>query len=536
MPVRDSDARQSRPQRGRKARFHDLNSPNSNPDLGFRTSKLGLWPENYVIGMWRKLFEFVARLWNASASAPAFEAAAPSAQQTEPARLFAPEQLQQLMGRVSELTTAVAQDVGEHNKSVQAISDELRSVAQSDPSAVAAIVCKLLVANQELQGRLEQAEGTLQTHSRELRDAVETARTDALTGLVNRRALDEKLSDCLAEFQAAGKPTTLMFLDVDGFKQFNDTYGHLIGDKCLVHVAAVLRSRAHATDCVARFGGEEFVVVFEGQSAAEVRQRAETLRRSIGQRPMIIEGCTKTIRVSGGLAELARDETIADWLKRADAALYAAKRNGRDCTFEMNGPATERIVLVTNEPQCAGVKDLPQRPVFEAAAELAAEAFADTSFVPSVARRIAEWRRGGTTLTVMLARLDRDEEAIGSLGPESNHAPIRFAMHAARACLREMDLITRWQNDGIAMLLPNTSAQDTKTVARRLRNALAAESVGGQVSLSMGIAEGIEGNDAKRVLERAWLALETARSSRPGGIAVHDGLKPVAMKLVGAAK
>src|SRR6185436_5447665 len=99
---------------------------------------------------------------------------------------------------VGELTTTVAQDVGQHNQSIQAISQELTSVAQSDPSAVAAIVCKLLVANQELQGRLERAEHSLQTHSRELNHAVETARTDSLTGLMNRRAIDETLKACVA--------------------------------------------------------------------------------------------------------------------------------------------------------------------------------------------------------------------------------------------------------------------------------------------------------------------------------------------------
>jgi len=152
-----------------------------------------------------------------------------------------------------------------------------------------------------------------------------------------------------------------------------------------------------------------------------------------------------------------------------------------------------------------------------------------------VARRIAEWRRGGTTLTVMLARLDCLDETSSSLSPDDQHNAMRIAMHATRACLRDMDLITRWQSDGIAILLPNTSARDTKTVARRLRNALATDPAG-QVSLSVGIAEGIEGNDAKRVLERAWLALNAARAAGPGGVAVHDGLKPVPLKSVAAAR
>jgi GGDEF domain-containing protein len=304
-----------------------------------------------------------------------------------------------------------------------------------------------------------------------------------------------------------------------------------------VHVAAALRSRAQAADGVGRFGGEEFVAVFCGQTAVEVRQRAEAMRRTIGQRPMIIEGCSKSVTASGGLAQLVAGDAVADWIKRADAALYAAKNGGRNCAFEMHGPAAERIVNATQaESQVATTKDAVQRPIFEAAAEIAAEAFADTSFVPDLARRIAEWRRGGTTLTVILARLDCPENSTFDLESESSHAPIRIAMHATRMCLREMDHVTQWRDDGIAMLLPNTSASDAKTVARRLRNALATDSIDGQVSLSLGIAEGIEGNDAKRVLERAWLALEVAKSSGSSGVVIHDGLKAVTLKQTAIAR
>ena len=99
-------------------------------------------------------------------------------------------EVQQLVGRVSELASSVAHDVGLHNSNVKAISDELNAVATTDPAAVAAIVCKLLLANQDLSGRLEKAEHTLQTHAKQLDEAVSSARTDSLTGLINRRAFE----------------------------------------------------------------------------------------------------------------------------------------------------------------------------------------------------------------------------------------------------------------------------------------------------------------------------------------------------------
>jgi GGDEF domain-containing protein len=172
----------------------------------------------------------------------------------------------------------------------------------------------------------------------------------------------------------------------------------------------------------------------------------------------------------------------------------------------------------------------------DSSVELAAEAFNDTTFVPSIARRIAEWRRGGATLSVVLARLDDCPPTAED--DESLRAPIRTALQLARLCLREMDVITRWQANGLAFLLPSTSAADAKSVARRLRTVLVNDSGGSRVplSLSMGIAEGIEGNDAKRVLERAWLALDAARAAGTGQIYIHDGLKSVGLKLVAAAR
>src|SRR5262249_26285231 len=112
------------------------------------------------------------------------------------------------------------------------------------------------------------------------------------------------------------------------------------------------------------------------------------------------------------------------------------------------------------------------RSAAEAAAELAAEAFADTTFVPSVARRIAEWKRGGATLTVVLARLDAPSDGGANEKNSERRPSMRSLLQAARECAREMDLVTRWQRDGIGFLLPNTPAADAKVFARRLRTAL----------------------------------------------------------------
>jgi GGDEF domain-containing protein len=103
-----------------------------------------------------------------------------------------------------------------------------------------------------------------------------------------------------------------------------------------------------------------------------------------------------------------------------------------------------------------------------------------------------------------------------------------------------MDVITRWLEDGVAILLPGTAVIDAKGMARRWRDSIArceGQSPGGpRLSMSMGLAEGIEGNDANRVLHRAWLALDSAQSAGPGTIFVHDGAKSIPVKALAGAR
>jgi diguanylate cyclase (GGDEF)-like protein len=346
---------------------------------------------------------------------------------------------------------------------------------------------------------------------------------------------------CIGEFKNSQRPAALLMIDIDRFKHFNDTFGHVAGDQALMHTATALREKARQTDVVSRYGGEEFVVVFTAAKAGSVRERAEQLRLAIGQRTLSLGDCKLNVTASAGLAELAPDDSIADWVSRADQALYAAKAAGRDCAFEACDGRFEKLAALAPAPVPAALgtapsESTPVRLLTESAAELAPEAFVDTTFVPHIARRIAEWRRGGSTLTVVLARLDDAPPTSEGCESDDARSPIRTALQVARVCLREMDVITRWQGDGLAFLLPSTPAADAKNVCRRLRAALAASSTDGtpRVSISIGIAEGIEGNDAKRVLERAWLALEAARSAGCGNIFVHDGIKAVGLKAAAA--
>lgn len=179
------------------------------------------------------------------------------------------------------------------------------------------------------------------------RDLMEMSYTDSLTKLNNRRAFDRYFHTTLAEFMVTGKPMTMMLLDIDHFKNFNDSYGHRIGDQALVTVAAKLMGYAkkYATTpnrsfFPARYGGEEFIVVLPGVDLPAAREDAENLRKIIEEYNFIIrdhsgEVLQKGIKitVSIGVAELQNvwgDVAGEHLLDEADKAMYRAKAEGRN--------------------------------------------------------------------------------------------------------------------------------------------------------------------------------------------------------------
>ena len=163
--------------------------------------------------------------------------------------------------------------------------------------------------------------------------SVEMAITDALTGLHNRRYMETHLATLTEQAAAKRKPLTLMMLDIDYFKSINDTHGHDAGDDVLREFAVRIRKSIRGIDLACRLGGEEFVVVMPETDISIAAMVAERLRRSIANDPFAIEGGGKKVDVtiSIGLAGLeGPNESARELLKRADQALYQAKRDGRN--------------------------------------------------------------------------------------------------------------------------------------------------------------------------------------------------------------
>jgi two-component system cell cycle response regulator len=166
-----------------------------------------------------------------------------------------------------------------------------------------------------------------------VRRSIELAVVDPLTSMHNRRYLQRHLGPLVAQNVERARPVSLLMLDVDHFKAVNDSYGHEVGDEVLREVARRISTGVRGLDLCCRFGGEEFVAVFSGADPSIARMIAERLRTNVASEPFPIstERGPLSVAVSVGIATTAgRDDTAETLLRRADLALYRAKKEGRN--------------------------------------------------------------------------------------------------------------------------------------------------------------------------------------------------------------
>ena len=158
--------------------------------------------------------------------------------------------------------------------------------------------------------------------------------TDPLTGLLNRRTLMKLLKHEKQRHQRHKRPSSLMLLDLDHFKQVNDCHGHAMGDRVLQRFSQILRDQTRGSDFLARYGGEEFIVIMPETSAEEAKVLAERIHQANHRLPLpTVSGEPLFFTVSIGISEFSETETLECTLNKTDMALYQAKDEGRNCTI-----------------------------------------------------------------------------------------------------------------------------------------------------------------------------------------------------------
>jgi diguanylate cyclase len=246
-----------------------------------------------------------------------------------------PEQLKSVMDAAKLFVTAAIADNRTQIKALGGVAEQAEGGV--DPRTLVASLMeeltKAATRATELEANLSKTSGELDVIREELNEAEKRANTDTLTGLPSRRVFDEFLGTAQQTAIETKKPLSVLLLDIDRFRQFNDKYGHGVGDQLLRLLAKTLRDRLRESDLPARYGGEELVAALPGCDLAACEALAERIRKSVSECRITRRSSGETlpgITVSIGVAQLRGNESTAELVARCDRALVLAKTIGRN--------------------------------------------------------------------------------------------------------------------------------------------------------------------------------------------------------------
>ncbi|MGD9687609.1 MAG: GGDEF domain-containing protein [Desulfobacter sp.] len=240
-----------------------------------------------------------------------------------------------------EITSHVLEtegDLSAHGQALDKLADQMKDIHDFDD--VKNIIDEMLdttkaiiQSGSRLQTRMKVSSEDLKQLHKELEVSQKEARTDALTGLTNRRGLERRLEIERIRARQNNAPFSVIMLDIDHFKAVNDTFGHLVGDSLLKGFAAILSSQVRRNDLAARYGGEEFVILLPETTVEGAYVVSEKIRNILCKKEWTIKESGKRIgqiKASMGIAQHKLNETGNQVITRADEAMYHAKSTGRD--------------------------------------------------------------------------------------------------------------------------------------------------------------------------------------------------------------
>jgi diguanylate cyclase len=255
------------------------------------------------------------------------------------------EQIRDAGDALSKELISVSQAIQSAQKSSEAYGQTLahasKSLTASDPQVDVRATVETLAAatkrvqreNKSLEKRLSESTAEVARLREHLEQVRRDATTDGLTNLSNRKAFDEEFERACAEAEVNGEALTLAVIDIDHFKNFNDTWGHQTGDQVIRYVASVIGGRGAPPRFAARYGGEEFALIFPREGADVALSILEEIRIEVSSRMLKRRSTNEdlgAITVSAGLAQRKLGESAHSVIERADRALYSSKRSGRN--------------------------------------------------------------------------------------------------------------------------------------------------------------------------------------------------------------
>jgi len=257
----------------------------------------------------------------------------------------ASQRLQRLTDRVGEELASAGRDTRRYRAAVgELAADVTKASTMAQLKQLFGILLEETAGVIEMmagiEARLGESHAEIALLRRDLERARDEALTDPLTGIANRRRLEGALQEAVEGAAGGGPVPALILLDIDHFKAFNDQYGHSVGDKVLQVVARLMAANVKEEDLVGRLGGEEFAVLLRDALERDAAEIAERLRHRIANCRIRLRNANRfldRLTVSLGVGRLQPGETMQAWLERVDAALYLAKRQGRDRVARAGG-------------------------------------------------------------------------------------------------------------------------------------------------------------------------------------------------------
>lgn len=255
----------------------------------------------------------------------------------------------QVVGEIDQVMAMIENAAGSASSYSESLADTSTKLSQSkDRESLRAIVESLVQTAKEMEASNRDLEANLSASRHliiELQGTLDAVRneslTDPLTQLPNRKFFDSTLEKAVVEAKRKKEPLSLMMIDVDHFKSFNDNFGHLTGDEVLKLVASTLKQNIKGQDTVARYGGEEFMVILPNTVMRSAIVVAEHIRRLIMGRELLKRStgeCLGRITVSVGIATLHDTDNTENLIERTDSCLYVAKQHGRNRLMSETDP------------------------------------------------------------------------------------------------------------------------------------------------------------------------------------------------------
>lgn len=468
------------------------------------------------------------------------------------------DKMQGIAAQLQAISTKVAAKVSQHSEKLGGYSGQLDP--GDDAESILATVNEILVTNQEMQDQLASAQSRIDQQTQMIEQASHQARTDALTGLANRRALDEFLSNSIESAQAS-ELVGLMLLDIDHFKNFNDSFGHTTGDAVLSSFARAITNMSDEDCYPARFGGEEFAVILTGTDQETILQKAAEIRYCVSEQVISYEDLQLKITASGGLCMLTADDDINAAYERADLGLYKSKDAGRNCGHWLDGstwapfpaPAAEASKVtegakesVANEAE-ASVALQAAEPADSAASimsEFGSEAITgsdvhddgpiadDTplelldlkTFMERVGEKVENVRRGELAASGIMV------EAVGLKDADSAEAVTSWEHTIAliQVNLRGIDVVCQFRPFALCIFFPGCAQDIAIERAAIIQASLPkAKSEWPEIvcpdRFAIALAQIAVDEEPNGFLDRLEMSLDEALTSKENEIAVHSG-------------